>query len=415
MKRREFINAAVTSTLMNVLFGGCSYRNKLPNSRHLVDIPEKRAEYLDRMLKALCTDLGPHPVGSLEYNKAALIIKGEMEKALPVVEFDTFTFNRWRILSEPEFYVGDTRLETFPSHGAGDTPEKGITGILHKSDINRVPYVVVDRSSGETIARVTISESWATGLAVSRPYYYYDDEPGGLPTFNVGRQEITLLDAAVSEKTQVRMNVQTDFVPNTSTSNIVGTFPGESTDEIILFAHLDTVYNSPGANDNTASLIMILMIAHAVSGVRPKKTLTFIATTGEEYRYLGTVHYAKRRKREGTLKNIKLLMNFDSITWGPNMEIGTQSKELMELISEIDSDLNIDGTPEWLESDGLGREATPFKDEGVEALGMVMGANGYKVNHVWHRPDDIAENVPGDCAEIAFLLFNEFIKRVQDM
>ena len=102
-------------------------------------------------------------------------------------------------------------------------------------------------------------------------------------------------------------------------------------------------------------------------------------------------------------QNLEYTINSKCASSGKPLEIG------------IDSDLNIDGTPEWLEQDGLGREAIPFKDEGVESLGMVMGSNGYKVNHVWHRPDDIAENVPGDCAEIAFLLFSEFIKRVQDM
>jgi Zn-dependent M28 family amino/carboxypeptidase len=241
----------------------------------------------------------------------------------------------------------------------------------------------------------------------------YDKEPGGLPTFNVGVKEIPILDAAVKNQTLVRLNAQVEFIPDAQTSNIVGILPGESKDEIVLFAHLDTVYNSPGANDNTASLLMILMIAHAVSGVRSPKTLTFLATTGEEYNYLGAIHYAKRRKREGTLQNIKLMMNFDSITWGPNMEVGTTNKEIESLIREIDRDLNIPGTPEFQDDDGFTREARPFKDEGVEAEGMIMGSNGYDTNNVWHRPDDTAENVPGDCAEIAFLLFHEFLLRVQ--
>ena len=102
-----------------------------------------------------------------------------------------------------------------------------------------------------------------------------------------------------------------EFIPDTETKNVVGTLPGHSTDEILFLAHLDTVYNTQGANDNTASVIAMLMLAHSVSGIKPQKTLTFVATEGEEYNKLGAINYAERRKRAGTYGNIKFLVNFD--------------------------------------------------------------------------------------------------------
>ena len=410
MKRRNFLETLMLLSLA----GGCSGGKSLPNSRHLVETPEKRAAYLSKMLKALCSDIGPHPCGSPEYDIAADIVKHEMELALPNVFFDTLTYDRWIITSDPEFYVGDTRLETFPSHGTGGTPPDGVRGVLNKSDINRVPYIVVD-ASGNMVARVTISESWATGLAVSRPYYYYDPEPGGLPTFNVGRQEIPFLDEAVAKAAPVRMKVSCDFIPDTDTSNVVGTIPGISSDEILLFAHLDTVYNSTGANDNTATLIMLLMLAHSLSGETPAKTVTFMATTGEEYGYLGTKQYAATRKNEGTIGNIKYVMNFDSVTWGQNMRIITDDDELFSTLTAIDEELGLDGTPFRTDSDGLGREASPLKEAGVDARGIVVDSGGYDVNSVWHRPEDTVDTVHGDCVEICFLLFREFLNRLQNV
>ena len=59
MKRRDFIAAAGSSMLAAALHTGCSSTGPLPDSRSIVDTPEKRADYLARMLKELCTDLGP--------------------------------------------------------------------------------------------------------------------------------------------------------------------------------------------------------------------------------------------------------------------------------------------------------------------------------------------------------------------
>ena len=412
MKRRHFLHTSLALPFA----AGCSAMKPAMHGPGLVDTPEKRARYLAKMLKELCTDLGPHPSGSPEDHRAAQIIIREMGRSLPVVELDATTFTRWVLKGQPEFSIGDKQYETYPAHGTGGTPPTGLTGVLKKSGPKeKIPYTLVDRSSGKTLARVALSESWATGLAVSRPYQMYDKEPGGLPTFNLGVKEIPSLDAAAANGTAVRVKAVVEFIPNSTTSSVIGTIPGESRDEIILFAHYDTVYNSQGANDNTASVIVPIMIAHSLAGGRPKKTLTFLATAGEEYNYLGTIHYAAKRKKEGTLGAIKLLMNFDSITWGPNMEIGTRSEELWNLIQQIDRNLNIPGTPVWLKSDGLEREARPFKDAGVQALGMVMGSNGYTNNSLWHRPEDTADRVPVDCAEISFLLFREFMKRIQDI
>ncbi|HUU28155.1 MAG TPA: M28 family peptidase [archaeon] len=411
MKRRDFINLAGQSVLITPLIAGCSPKKTSGNSRHLVETPEKRAEYLAKMLKALCTDLGPHPIGSPEYDRAALIVKKELESALPIVELDTFNFERWVLLTEPELYVGQQRLETYPGHGSSGTPSGGITGILEKiEDAGGIPYGVVDKLTGEIRAYITLSRY---GKAVPLPYYSFGKKVKCLPTFNVGLQDVPILETALANGTPVRLNVQVDFIPNTLSANVVGTLPGESEDEIVFLAHLDTVYSSPGANDNTATLVAMLMLAHAFSGTRPGKTLTFIATTGEEYDKLGAIDYVGKRKKAGTLKNIKLVVNLDSVTWGPDLQINTENEELISLISSIDRELSLNGTPAWKSQDGFMLDAGPFRESGARAV--YVNSEGYNISHLWHRPEDIPENVPADCVEIFFQLFYEFTKRVQEL
>ena len=412
MKRRNFIDSAGKAALMAAAINGSSVKEMAQNNRHPVGAPEERAEYLAKMLKALCTDLGPHPIGSPEYDEAALIVKKEMELSLPIVELDTFNYERWVMRSEPEFYVGDRWLEACPSHGSSGTSSEGITGTLRKiDDDGGIPYGVTDISSGEIKAYVTFAPR---GNARPRSYYSYNRKPKCPPIFIVGKQDVPVLENAVENEIPVRLNVEVDFIPDTPTSNVVGTLPGESKDEIVFIAHLDTVYTSPGANDNTATVIVMLMWAHALAGTQPKKTLTFIATTGEEYNKLGAINYVEKRKREGTLQNIKFVFNFDSFTWGPNLINYSKDEELISLVHELNRKYNKKGVPEPGEGDGFWLDARPFRETGARALSI--SSVGYDVaDFCWHRPEDIPENVPVELAEIGFLIFNEFIKRVQDM
>ena len=410
MKRRDFITVTGKSALLATMTRGCLLGENVPNSRHLVDTPEKRATYLTQMLKVLCTDIGPHPIGSSEYDTAAHIVKKEMERALPNVIMDTFPFERWVILSEPELYVGDQRLETFPGHGTQGTPPGDISGRVKRIDEDGIPYGVIDDTSGTIRAYITTSRY---GKAVPLPYYSFNKEVKCLPTFNIGIQDIPVVEAAISWAKPVRLHVQVDFIPDTISSNVIGILPGKSKEEIVFIAHLDTVYSSPGANDNTASVITMLMLAHAESGNRPQKTMTFIATSGEEYGKLGAIHYAEHRKSEETHKNIKFIVNFDSLTWGPHLYVNSHDEELRKIFQTIDRELNIKGSPVLNDTNGFALDAQPFLESGARAV--YVNSRGYNLEHLWHRPEDTADTVPVDCVEIGFQMFHEFIRRVQEL
>ena len=408
MKRRAFVDLAGKAALLAPFIAGCSINGGLPDNSQQVATPEKRRQYLDSLLKKLCTELGPHPVGSPEYDRAALIVQSEMQMSLPQVFLDAFTFEKWRLNSEPELIVGEQRLETYPGHGASGTPAAGISGVLRKiEDQGGIPYGVFDQASGEMRAYLTLSQY---GRAVPRPYYSFGKEIKCLPTFNVGRQDEPVLEEAIEKQTLVTLKALVDFIPDSRTGNVVGSLPGRSKKEILFLAHLDTVYSSPGANDNTASVVAMLMLAHALSGVKPTRTLTFVATTGEEYGKLGALHYAERRRAEGTLGDIEFLVNLDSVTWGPNMKINTADDKLMGLIEDIDRELGLEGTPVRDGRDGFQLDAAPFRESGARAV--YVNSTGYSIEYLWHRPEDTPEKVPADCVEIWFRLFEEFTRKL---
>jgi Zn-dependent M28 family amino/carboxypeptidase len=86
-------------------------------------------------------------------------------------------------------------------------------------------------------------------------------------------------------------------------------------DEItIIGAHYDTVFGSPGANDNTSGVAAILSLGRLFINNKPEKTLRFVAFVNEEPPFfwtenMGSVVYAKRCRQE----NITAMLSLETI------------------------------------------------------------------------------------------------------
>jgi Zn-dependent M28 family amino/carboxypeptidase len=117
--------------------------------------------------------------------------------------------------------------------------------------------------------------------------------------------------------------------------NLIGVLPGSDPglrDEIVLVsAHYDhvgirqavngdSIYN--GADDNASGVVTILEVARLLrTGAPPKRTVVFVAFTGEELGGLGTRWYLQHpvRPLEGTVANLNVEMTGrpDSLAGGP--------------------------------------------------------------------------------------------------
>lgn len=86
-------------------------------------------------------------------------------------------------------------------------------------------------------------------------------------------------------------------LPNGRTSmNISAELPGVSDRIILLGAHLDSKYPSPGANDNASGVAVLLEVARALKTVTPPYTVRFVAIGAEEMidRHRDHHHYGSR-------------------------------------------------------------------------------------------------------------------------
>jgi hypothetical protein len=406
MKRSAFVSLAGTATLL-ALSGKYSAFAQPPTGGKLVNTPEKRQDYTRRLLKELCTDIGPRPCGSEGFARGAKIIRKEMELSLPQVSYDTFEFEKWELVSVPEFILAGQRIEVVPVSGGNGTPEEGIKGVLKKTSTG---FSLVDALSGQTKVLFSIAP-----FSKAITSYQSRTQPPALPSFSIGKQDVPLLERGVQNKASAWIKARVRFIPHTQGLNIVGRIPGKRKEEIIFLAHADTVYSGPGANDNTASVIVMLMLAHAAAARGCDHTLTFVATDNEEFGLMGAKHYGEKRLSDNTMKNMRFVVNFDSLTYGPNLWISSKQDDIKNLIRTIHKDLNIKSTPIFDDSDGFVMDSEPFRPSGAKALHANSRGYDEKTLPVYHRPDDNANNVPLDCVEIGFLVFDEFIRRVDKM
>ncbi len=379
------------------------------NTRQRVSTPENRLVYLERMLKALCTDLGPHPSGTKAYEKATQILHREMAAALPVAFRDRY-LDRWEAIS-PEIIHRSRRLSEGVAENCAGTSDAGFTGVITKLKKGRVPYGIVDAATGDLTACINVSNEVG-----ALPEYLVGEDVLSLPRFVIGLRDVPFVDLLVKDRAKVQVRLRVVYAPPVPTYNVVGTIPGESPEEIIIVAHADSLIMTEGANDNTATAIIITMLAHAFSGTRPRRTLTFLIPGSEEYGLLGAKHYVRRRETEGTLRNLRFVINCDSLTFGPNLWASTTDAGLIDTVKAIHADLGLGTDPiyspdqaPWM------NDASCFRPASAWARGINFNSRGYATLAANHTPDDNAANVPRDCAESSFLVLRELIERMQEL
>ena len=189
----------------------------------------------------------------------------------------------------------------------------------------------------------------------------------------------------------VRVNLAvTAHVVSTQSANVIADTPGGRADRtVVVGAHLDSVTEGPGINDNGSGSAMLLELATQMSklGVEPTNKVRFAWWGGEEFGLLGAEHYVSTLPK-AELKNIALNLNFDMVASpnfvrfvydGDGSATGAKGPSGSGAIEQAFLD--------YFASQGLASEPTafdgrsdygPFIDRGIPAGGLFTGAEGIK-------------------------------------
>ncbi|MGA3191926.1 MAG: M28 family metallopeptidase [Candidatus Bathyarchaeia archaeon] len=141
------------------------------------------------------------------------------------------------------------------------------------------------------------------------------------PTAWVSYQDGLMIQAmAATGNLSATVNIPA-IIDNGTNYNVIGELKGTVNPEraIIVSGHYDTVM-SPGFCDNGAGTAGVIELARVFTDAAkngaytPQQSLIFIAFTGEELGYVGSINYIKQHKPE--MQSISAVINLDSIGTG---------------------------------------------------------------------------------------------------
>jgi Zn-dependent M28 family amino/carboxypeptidase len=193
------------------------------------------------------------------------------------------------------------------------------------------------------------------------------------------------------------------------TTNVIAQMPGGDGEDVVMVgAHLDSVPEGPGINDNGSGSATVLEIALGLAELdaEPRKPVRFAFWGAEEIGLLGSRHYVEGLE-EGESEEISAYLNFDMVG-SPNFTntVYEGPDEVEDVFGsyfearDIEAETNaaLDGRSDH----------GPFQDEGVPTGGLFSGAEGVKSEEqreafggqagapfdpCYHRPCDDIDNL----------------------
>ena len=95
-------------------------------------------------------------------------------------------------------------------------------------------------------------------------------------------------------------------------SNVIALKPGDTDQRIVVMAHIDAKAGTPGALDNAAGVVTLLLLAEMLSGYKGHHSIEIVAVNGEDYyANSGEIDYLHRNM--DAFDQIELCINLDGL------------------------------------------------------------------------------------------------------
>jgi Zn-dependent M28 family amino/carboxypeptidase len=368
---------------------------------------------------------GTRASGTPGYAASAAYVKRTLRNAGYNVREQTFTFPFYRELEPAELsQVSPTpttyETVTFSYSGSGDVtgevvptndiliPPPATPGSTSGCEESDFKPAAADRPQVALVQRGTCNFEVKAANAQAAGYdaviIFNEGQPGREEAFagDLGRPftipvvGLSFADgAALYAQTQtaavtVRVVTSTEVTDAAPTSNVLAETPGGDPDKVIVVgAHLDSVIEGPGINDNGSGTSALLEIAVQMTklGITPRQKVRFAFWGAEESGLLGSEHYVANLS-DAELTRIYANLNFDMLGSpnyvrfvydGDGSPTGTAGPAGSAEIEDIFTS--------YFAGQGLASEPSPFNGRsdygpfiavGIPAGGLFSGAEGVK-------------------------------------
>ncbi|MEU7901139.1 M28 family metallopeptidase [Nonomuraea sp. NPDC049152] len=340
---------------------------------------------------------GTRAAGTPGYDASADYVAARLRAAGYTVERQVFRFDQYRELYPARLAVdgkdaGTIATLTYSANGdVTGRPRKVGTGCLNTDfgGFESGAIAVVDRGGCTFATKAANATAAGAGALVVV-------SPSGLFSGNAGvpqRIPVVGVDSAtgatVARGRQVRVTTRTESSRYTTSNVIAQTKSGATDDVVMVGAHLDSVRQGPGINDNGSGSAALLEIALRMADYQPPRAVRFAWWGAEELGLLGSRHYVASLSPEDRAK-IKMYLNFDMIA-SPNHTYGIYDGDDSDRVgsgpgprgsAEIEQAFVrffVGRRLPYTSADFSGRsDYRPFIEAGIPAGGLFTGAEAQK-------------------------------------
>jgi Zn-dependent M28 family amino/carboxypeptidase len=406
-----------TGAVALVLLGGCGVA---PSSTPLPSgiVVRLSADAIGQHLAALDAiarnNGGIRAAGTPGYDASVDYVVGQLRDmgyvvTMPEVDFSSFAElpgSTIEVMDGPSF-EGGADFHAMIYSGGGDLsarvatvgyPDsaggKGGQG-CERSDFDRFPagaialvppgpcfrrQTVENAEDAGAVAVVAVYSEWHEGEA-RRPTLL---SPEGIeiPVLSATEEVGDALQAAATDRDRVSVHVDVEIRP-TVIHSVVAESTGDPARVVMLGAHLDSVLDGPGINDDGSGVAALLEIARAAMGNPTGGRIRFGFWAAEEYGLLGSRAYVEglpEAEREALVAYLNLDM-LGSPNAVPFVYAGGSGPPGSEAIADyLMAALEADGIGAELLDLGGASDHAPFADAGILTGGVFSGATEPKTD-----------------------------------
>jgi carboxypeptidase Q len=388
-------------------------------------------------LSELCTKAPGRLVGSKASERAIKILKTQIDKLNPDTSYlQNYTTPSWQCKSPSEavvFYNSKKESLNVVNLGlSGSTTNKGVKGQVLEvyslgaldslgSNVVKDKIVFFNRpmnnsrvrtfqTYGETVDQRAMGASKASRYGASAvlvrslsteqndfPHTgvsHFDNDVKKIPSISISTNDANKLSKICKQYTGVNVWIKssTETIDSARTSNIIAEIRGSLHPEkvILIGAHIDSWFNTPGAHDDGAGCEQIIDVLRIFKelNIKPLNTIRLVLFMDEEMYQSGSKVYAEFARKERK-KHIIALESDESgllpLGFGVDAEdaiINSIKKHAEQLF-----DYGIYKTAKGY----AGVDVEPLKELGIPLIGLSTNSQRYFEYH--HSGNDKVENV----------------------
>ncbi len=230
-------------------------------------------------------------------------------------------------------------------------------------------------------------------LTGENPFPLTDDGAFQVPSAAIRKEDAGALFQLASEQ-KVELRIHSERLESTGTQPMVLISPGKQQKEaqlVVIGAHLDTKYDTPGALDNATGVVTLLqLMRHLKNGVAGLELL-FIPFNGEEH-YQVPGQMAALKYLEGHWHRLKLMINLDGLGH-QNGRTALSMYNLDSASEDIWKDVMknhpvMTSGDSWVEGDH-----SMFAFQGIPCLALTSSELLTEVTPLAHTPADTLDHV----------------------